>query len=472
MVRPAFLIALPALFALAVLAALHVLDAGYAFVAAVVVFAGAFVIARLALRDVATLRGYAEAVATAPEARLPRLALPGLLLPLAAAIRRIGRGARSPLAETQAAAPGRSVLDMLPDPLILLDGERRVVSANAAARELLGPSAVGRDLASVLRNPALLEAVEEVMNDRAAISEAEFAFHVPVERNFNARVARLGEGNPGQPALAVALYELTAIRRTEEMRTDFIANASHELRTPVSVLLGCVQTLRGSARDDPEAQAEFFGLMEGQALRMSRLVDDLLALSRIELNEHTPLEDDVDLAKLIGQVTETLAARAREMNMSIEVDIPADIPVIRGDKDDLIKVFQNLIDNAVKYGADGTPVTVRARLMHKDIPPAMAGVRTAVAVAVEDRGEGIPPEHVPRLTERFYRVDTARSRQLGGTGLGLAIVKHVLNRHRGALVIDSKVGRGSTFSVYLPLVAATPRALPAPSGGAENGEAD
>jgi two-component system phosphate regulon sensor histidine kinase PhoR len=337
-----------------------------------------------------------------------------------------------------------------------------------------GAAAVGRDLAAVLRNPVLLDAVDSVLQGGEAAAEAEFAFQVPVERHFSARIARIGDdAAPGQPAMVIALYELTAVKRTEQMRTDFIANVSHELRTPISVLLGCVQTLRGSARDDPEAQAEFFGLMEDQATRMSRLVDDLLSLSRIELNEHTTPAGAAEIGAIIGQVRDALSLKARERNMTIETDIPPDLPKVPGDKDDLVKVFQNLIDNAVKYGTEGSAVRVRARLVDDGIPPAMAGVKSCLAVSVEDRGDGIPPEHIPRLTERFYRVDTARSRQLGGTGLGLAIVKHVLNRHHGALTIESTPGKGSIFKVFLPAGGAAPEParLPPPAASTA-GEAD
>jgi two-component system phosphate regulon sensor histidine kinase PhoR len=428
-------------------------------------------IARVVLRDVGTLRSYAQTVAAGPEAHLPRLALPGTFQPVAVAIRRLGRAARN---AQGAGASGEPALDLLPEPLILLDRDRRLLRANEAARELVGAAAVGRDLAAVLRNPVLLDAVDSVLQGGEAAAEAEFAFQVPVERHFSARIARIGDdAAPGQPAMVIALYELTAVKRTEQMRTDFIANVSHELRTPISVLLGCVQTLRGSARDDPEAQAEFFGLMEDQATRMSRLVDDLLSLSRIELNEHTTPAGAAEIGAIIGQVRDALSLKARERNMTIETDIPPDLPKVPGDKDDLVKVFQNLIDNAVKYGTEGSAVRVRARLVDDGIPPAMAGVKSCLAVSVEDRGDGIPPEHIPRLTERFYRVDTARSRQLGGTGLGLAIVKHVLNRHHGALTIESTPGKGSIFKVFLPAGGAAPEParLPPPAASTA-GEAD
>ncbi|MEX2407862.1 MAG: ATP-binding protein, partial [Rhodovibrionaceae bacterium] len=219
----------------------------------------------------------------------------------------------------------------------------------------------------------------------------------------------------------------------------------HELRTPLSSLLGFIETLRGPAAEDAEAQQRFLGIMEEQATRMSRLVEDLLSLSHIEMQEHSPPKGETDLGEVLRAVCEGLNIKARAKEMTLRLDIEGS-PRVIGQKDELAQVFQNLIDNALKYGREGTEVTVTAR----------AGGEAArlpgpsAVVAVRDRGEGISREHLPRLTERFYRVDTARSRKLGGTGLGLAIVKHIVNRHRGQLMIDSQPGSGSTFTVHLP----------------------
>jgi two-component system phosphate regulon sensor histidine kinase PhoR len=214
------------------------------------------------------------------------------------------------------------------------------------------------------------------------------------------------------------------------MRADFIANASHELRTPLSTLIGFLETLAGPAREDTEARARFLPIMLEQARRMARLVSDLLSLSRIELHEHTPPTGRVDLTAILHGVADALEIKAKNRGMAIRIEADR-LPPVLGDADELAQVFQNLIDNAVKYGSRNSEVRV------------MAGP------AEVDRGEGIPREHLPRLTERFYRVDSARSRELGGTGLGLAIVKHIVNRHRGHLEIESAPGEGSRFTVYL-----------------------
>jgi two-component system, OmpR family, phosphate regulon sensor histidine kinase PhoR len=239
------------------------------------------------------------------------------------------------------------------------------------------------------------------------------------------------------------------------MRADFVANASHELRTPLSTLIGFIETLQGPAADDSDAQRRFLAIMQQQAERMSRLVDDLLSLSRIELNEHLPPTDHLALSGLLKTLSATLELKAAAHGMVIDLDVPDDLPPILGDAEQLAQVFQNLIDNAIKYGGPNTPITITAMRS--------ARVPGAVAVAVRDHGDGIPRLHLPRLTERFYRIDTARSREMGGTGLGLAIVKHIVSRHRGVLEIDSEIGEGSTFTVHL--VAAGPPVETVPPSG-------
>jgi two-component system phosphate regulon sensor histidine kinase PhoR len=230
------------------------------------------------------------------------------------------------------------------------------------------------------------------------------------------------------------------------MRADFVANASHELRTPLASLRGFVETLQGAAKDDPEARERFLKVMSEQAERMSRLVDDLLSLSRVEMREHLPLVERVDLNDAVARVIQAMQPLAAKTNATIEFQQLPEPAVIRGDRDEVVQVFQNLIQNAVKYGKPGGHVDVRVA---REAPA--AGRPARYLVSVKDDGPGIAPQHLPRLTERFYRVNVAASREKGGTGLGLAIVKHILNRHRGELIVTSTVGQGSTFTVALPL---------------------
>jgi two-component system phosphate regulon sensor histidine kinase PhoR len=267
---------------------------------------------------------------------------------------------------------------------------------------------------------------------------------------MSAAFAPLARRTAEGAAAVLVLRDLTTAKRSERLRADFAANASHELRTPLATLVGFIETLRGPAREDEAARERFLAIMAEQAARMTRLVDDLLSLSRIEMNEHSAPTKPVDLAVVIGTVADALEQRAAARDMRIALKLPDNLPPALGDADELAQVFQNLLDNAIKYGAKGTTIEVTAGPSSRLLSGARPGDRGALAITVRDHGQGIAREHLPRLTERFYRVDAARSRLLGGTGLGLAIVKHIVSHHRGALEIDSVLGEGSVFTVHLP----------------------
>ena len=336
----------------------------------------------------------------------------------------------------------------MPDPLILLDDRRRVVRANAQAASFVGTVEGPRDLAAVLRNPAVLAAADAVLRGEAA-RVVDFTVTVPIERQLRARFARLDPPSLDGAVVVLSLHDITQLKRAEQMRADFIANASHELRTPLTTLTGFIETLRGPAREDAEARERFLAIMHDQAARMIRLVEDLLSLSRIELNEHVMPQGSVALGPLLQHLADTLELRAGERSMHIRLAMPPDLPEVIGERDELAQLFQNLLDNAIKYGRAGSEISVAAATGARPPYGGDAGDAAFFSVAVRDQGEGIAREHLPRLTERFYRVDTARSREMGGTGLGLAIVKHILNRHRGFLDIDSTLGKGSVFTVFL-----------------------
>lgn len=351
------------------------------------------------------------------------------------------------------------VVDALSDPVILIDGNAEVVRVNAAARALFGRAGVGAPLALLLRDPSVLAAADAVLGGAAGRS-IQITLPGAVERDFEVRVGPLPQRDPSGAEALINLHDVSKLVRLERMRADFVANASHELRTPLSSVVGFVETLMGPARDDEEARERFLAIMLEQGRRMQRLVEDLLSLSRIEINEHSPPTDVVHLAPLIRGIADGLELKGRDKDMRIVCDLSDGLPPVIGESDQLAQVFQNLMDNALKYGHPGTAVTVSGGVVAQGpagMPPPLRGAQTAgrrapcLHVAVADRGEGIAREHLPRLTERFYRVDRARSRQMGGTGLGLAIVKHVLARHRGVLVPDSVEGEGATFHVYLPL---------------------
>ena len=342
-----------------------------------------------------------------------------------------------------------ALIEGFPDPVVLIQDNRRVLAANRAARETMQINMIGRDLAQSVRHPAVLEAVDAVLAG-APRHTAELSLSAPIQRDFTLFVSRLdGAESLGDISAMLALHDMTGAKRAEQMRADFVANVSHELRSPLAALVGLIETLRSTARDDPEARERFLDIMHGESLRMSRLIDDLLSLSRVEINEHIQPRGGVELKGLLVNVAELLAMRAEARGMTIETDVPEGLSPVAGERDELFQVFQNLIDNAIKYAGQGTVIRVVAGPVERMSETGGPGV----AVAVIDRGEGIAPEHLPRLTERFYRVDKGRSRSLGGTGLGLAIVKHIVNRHRGRIAVDSRVGEGSTVTVVLPQAA-------------------
>ena len=338
-----------------------------------------------------------------------------------------------------------AVIASLPDAAIVLDREGRVIAFNAAARGIAPALARGAPASLALRVPEVVAAIREARASNEPRS-AEFSQRVPIDRWFMAHVRPFPGSAPGVGLMLLVFHDLTPQHRVEEMRVDFVANASHELRTPLASLSGFIDTLQGSARDDVQARGRFLAIMKAQASRMARLIDDLLSLSRIELVEHVHPDTPVDLVPVVRQVADGLQTLAQDRNVEIVIALPEGPAIVPGNRDELTRVFENLIENALKYGASGKRVEVGfASATASDGAP-------EVIVTVRDHGPGIAAEHIPRLTERFYRVDVTQSRAEGGTGLGLALVKHILNRHRGRLMIESEAGRGAVFTVRLPLV--------------------
>jgi two-component system phosphate regulon sensor histidine kinase PhoR len=334
------------------------------------------------------------------------------------------------------------ILERLPDPVIVLARDRTVRRTNAAAR-----SAFGDDLPAVLRNPGVRGAIERALSTNT-LQSAEVGLRAPVARDLYATVV------PMDPPLAdggealVVLSDRSRERVVERMRADFVANVSHELRTPLASLIGFVETLQGPAADDPPAQRRFLAIMAEQGARMNRLIDDLLSLSRIELTEHQPPSEVLDLTGLVQRMVAGFEPRLAERRVHLALRIEDGLPVVAGDADQMAQVLQNLLDNGLKYGRDGGVLTLEVALAQ---PGNRWPSRRGILLSVADQGVGIAREHLPRLTERFYRADKGRSRAVGGTGLGLAIVKHIVNRHRGQLLIESQEGKGTTVSIWLPV---------------------
>lgn len=337
----------------------------------------------------------------------------------------------------------RLLLNAVPDAAVALDHNYNVMHYNARLEDLFPKVRAGQPLSQLSRNPELNAAVEKAAggNEEVVVDLYE---RVPVERRLSATIARIGgrEIRRGLPFLIVSFRDLTEQDKLAQMRADFIANASHELRTPLASLRGFVETLQGPARDDPEARDRFLAIMSSQANRMTRLIDDLLSLSRAEMRVHLPPRGIVDLNEVASYVAQALDPVAAAAKIQIAVT-KSDGPVrIRGDRDELVQVLQNLVHNAIKYGREGGHVEIAISRVLDGSPP-----QPRALLAVADDGQGIAPEHIPRLTERFYRASAQASREKGGTGLGLAIVKHIVIRHRGELRISSVLGKGSTFSI-------------------------
>ena len=334
------------------------------------------------------------------------------------------------------------LLSALPMPAIVIDGAERILAANSEACTLVGQGIEGRNFVTILRQPALVETIEATLRDsRPRVSRylsndgvQDTTFQVSVRVVASARV------------ILLTFTDVTHVEQAGQMRRDFVANVSHELRTPLTALMGFIETLRGPARSDEAARDRFLDIMEGEAGRMNRLVGDLLSLSRVEGDERIRPREQTNLTDILRSVLRTLQPLAEEAGVVLEEDFEEAPVVITGDPDQLMQVFTNLVENAIKYGASGERVIVSMATSDRDPALRAPGVR----VHVTDFGPGIDPVHLPRLTERFYRADSHRSRALGGTGLGLAIVKHIINRHRGRLRVESDLGSGAQFTVVLP----------------------
>ncbi len=348
------------------------------------------------------------------------------------------RPAEAPIAQ--------ALVSGMPDAAVLLDRAGRVLQFNLAAARL-APALRKNELALfALRSPEIIAALKQAIATRE-LQHAMYVDRVPIDRWMELIVTPLNLPTAfggTESCLLMTFHDQTPLRRVEEMRADFVANASHELRTPLAALSGFIDTLQGQAKDDPKARERFLGIMNAQATRMARLIDDLLSLSRVELSAHVRPGAQVDLVPIVRQVIDGLEPLAKERHVTVETQLPETSVTIVGDSEELLRLFENLIENGLKYGASGGKVVVSM----DDVPIAEGASETRVSV--RDFGPGIAPEHLPRLTERFYRVDVGDSRAQGGTGLGLSLVKHILNRHRGRLAIESVPGQGATFTACFP----------------------
>lgn len=427
---------------------------GPGLVALAVVAGGAFALARLWLGNLDRLRD-ALRRAEDGDGEVPELLGPALLPSIegiAESARRLARLQRERAEEVvQLRRADEAIVESLPDPLVVLGAGGAPLRANAAARALFGSSSgSGGDLLALLRHPALSEAVAAATAE-GRTQLADIALPVPVARELRVHAIPMAPPLSDGGSLVLLLSDRTRDRAVERMRADFVANASHELRTPLASLIGFIETLRGPAEDDKEASRRFLGIMAEQAERMRRLIDDLLGLSRIEITEHQPPTGQADLVALVQAEAEALAPVFATRRVTLALDLPERAVAAPADMEQLGQVLRNLLENAVRHGREGGHIRLAlAAATEEPGQPPRWPAQPGVVLRITDDGPGIPRQHIPRLTERFYRADRGRGRATGGTGLGLAIVKHVVNRHRGRLLIESEEGQGATFSVWLP----------------------
>jgi two-component system, OmpR family, phosphate regulon sensor histidine kinase PhoR len=404
------------------------------------------------LKNMAALRDYVRALAQDKKVTPPNLSVISMMFELSGALASLEALWERRRADMQTVITEREILvDSLPDILIMIDDNKQIVRTNRAARTIFGQNLSKRRLSTVIPNATLLEAVDGVLEDLRG-REVEFRMEDPVVRDFLAIIERFPISSKGSISVVITMNDITELKSVEQMRADFVANASHEIRTPLASISGMIETIRGPARDDDPAIDMFLEIMAEQAERMRQLINDLLSLSKIEMNAHSVPIDPIDFVRVIRAEARYFELPAKEKQMSVVLDVSDDLPQVKGDRNELAQIVHNLIGNAIKYGNANSEVLVTARVT-SELPSDqhMRNLTRAVMFSVRDQSEGIPKEHLARLTERFYRVDSARTRQVGGTGLGLAIVKGILVRHRAAITINSVVGQGSVFAVYLPI---------------------
>lgn len=346
-----------------------------------------------------------------------------------------------------------AVLDSLPDPIMVIDRAGNILGANLSARISFGEKITDKNIDKVFYSNNFINAVSRVLNKESTSENLIFYIDKPVDQKLYAHIKQLPWLSKGKAVAVISIYDLTKSMKIEKMQSDFVANASHELRTPLSIISGFVETLQTSAKDDPEAQQNFLKIIAQQAEYMSNLIENLLSLSRIELNQDEHPKDEVNVLQIVEDVAKSLEIKAQDQDMKIHVIREPDIATVRADAQQIKQIVQNLTDNAVKYGTPGTEVTVRINNVDK-IPPSKT-IKTAngpaVAISVNNKGPKIPPEKLARLTERFYRLQEHKDKSIKGTGLGLAIAKHIIIRHQGNITVNSNGYNGTTFTIYLPV---------------------
>lgn len=452
LLKAALVVTSPALVVLGLDVVLGVLSLSQMMYAYVVIFLATGLLIYPFLSNVSSLTHYVNEIAQDKRVAAPDLSFLGSTAELSDSLKKLQASWDVKKKQMETIITEREILvDTLPDILIMVNDDRKIVRTNRAARAIFGQNLAGKQLKDVIPNRPLLDSVGSVIGDLRG-REIEFRIEDPVVRDFLAIIERFPVPTAGGISTVITMNDITELKSVEQMRADFVANASHELRTPLASIKGFVETLLGPAKDDEPARLEFLQIMLEQADRMQQLIGDLLSLSKIEMNVHAVPIEPADLSAVLRKSIEHCRRMADEKNVRLVLNLHDNLPMVKGEANELSQVAHNLISNAIKYGHADSDVTITAKVtseLPQDIN--MRNLTRVIALSVRDQGDGIPKQHLPRLMERFYRVDSARTRQVGGTGLGLAIVKGIVQRHRGAIEIDSVVGEGTCFTIYLPM---------------------
>lgn len=452
LLKSVVIVSLPALLTMSILVVAGLLNLTHFLFAYIIILLGSLAFVYPFLSNLSGLTNYVNDLAQDKRVNPPDLGFLSMVAELSTALSRLQRVWEIKKQQQERTITEREILvDTLPDILIMINDDKQIVRTNRAARAIFGQNLGNRQLKDIIPNQILLDAVSSVIEDLKG-REVEFRMDEPVVRDFLSVIERFPIPTPGGISIVITMNDITELKSVEQMRADFVANASHEIRTPLASIMGFIETLIGPARDDEAARDMFLKMMAEQAERMRQLINDLLSLSKIEMNAHSVPTDPVDLTEVVKKEIRHFDIPSREKNMTLVVDLQENLPHAKGERNELAQVVHNLVGNAIKYGNPDTEVRVTLRVT-TELPrdQNMRNLTRVLCLSVKDQGEGIAKEHLVRLMERFYRVDSARTRTVGGTGLGLAIVKGIINRHRGAITIDSVIGKGSTFNVFLPI---------------------
>lgn len=452
LLKAVMVVSVPPLIVLSVFVVLGAMALPHMLYAYVVILLATTVFVYPFLANIAALTEYVDSLAQDKRMQAPKLQSLSMPFNLSKALENLQRSWEIKKQQMESVITEREILvDTLPDILIMINDNKQIVRTNRAARAIFGQNLAQKLLEDVIQSPNLMDAVNSVIADLKG-RELEFRIEEPVLRDFLAIIERFPVPSAGGISTVITMNDITELKSVEQMRADFVANASHEIRTPLASIKGFIETLMGPAKDDAQAREEFLKIMLDQADRMQQLINDLLSLSKIEMNANSVPVDPVDICKVVRKEIEHFKLPAQDKQQRLIMDLHDNLPSAKGDANELAQVVHNLVGNAIKYGNANSDVNVRVRVT-SDLPAdsKMRNQSRVIHLSVQDQGEGISKQHLPRLMERFYRVDSARTREIGGTGLGLAIVKGIVNRHRGAFTVESTVGEGSTFHIYIPI---------------------